>query len=69
MGMTDFRCTMCRAEGHFTSTGAAAAAGWDWFKGYAPQRLEFCPRCHHTREHDELYRRSRDPAQFWDIRR
>lgn len=65
MSMTDFKCINCGAQGHFSTISAAAAAGWDWFRGYAPRELEFCPRCRNSPKRHELYKRSRNPVEIW----
>lgn len=54
-------CALCNTRQEL-SLPVAMRLGWDWFKGYEPNRIEVCPRCMtmRRRERNALYTLSRE---------
>ena len=51
-----FQCQMCDAVLH--DKFSKEALGWDWFHGYLPETVHFCPTHRHSQEHNYLLEQS-----------
>jgi len=55
--MREMSCYVCGVVG--PSKFSRAAGNWDWFHGYLPETVHFCPAHRNSPEHEKLLEQSK----------